>query len=221
MTLAINKKISIEKAVELIKDGDVIMVGGFMTNGTPEALIDALVEKGVKNLTLICNDAGYLDKGVGKMVANHQFKKIIASHIGLNKEAGRQMTTGETEVDLIPQGTLIERIRCGAFGIGGFYTPTGVGTLIEEGKEKKEIDGKTYILELPLKADIALIFADTADEYGNLKYIGSENNFNQMMAANAEITIAQVRHIVPVGQLSPESINTPHVFVDYLVKAGE
>ncbi|NGL84026.1 CoA transferase subunit A [Streptococcus equi] len=213
-----NKRISMEEAVNLIKDGDTIMVGGFMTNGSPERLIDALVAKGVKHLTLICNDAGFPDKGVGKMVAQHQFQKIIASHIGLNKEAGRQMTAGETVVDLVPQGTLAERIRAGAYGLGGFLTPTGIGTLVEEGKQKLQVNDKDYLLELPLKADVALIFADKADELGNLCYKGSENNFNQVMAANAEITIVEARDIVPVGAIEPIAVQTPGIFVNYLVE---
>ncbi|HEK9955543.1 TPA: CoA transferase subunit A [Streptococcus equi subsp. zooepidemicus] len=213
-----NKRISMEEAVNLIKDGDTIMVGGFMTNGSPERLIDALVAKGVKHLTLICNDAGFPDKGVGKMVAQHQFQKIIASHIGLNKEAGRQMTAGETVIDLVPQGTLAERIRAGAYGLGGFLTPTGIGTLVEEGKQKLQVNDKDYLLELPLKADLALIFADKADELGNLCYKGSENNFNQVMAANAEITIVEARDIVPVGAIEPIAVQTPGIFVNYLVE---
>lgn len=213
-----NKRISMEEAVNLIKDGDTIMVGGFMTNGSPERLIDALVAKGVKHLTLICNDAGFPDKGVGKMVAQHQFQKIIASHIGLNKEAGRQMTACETVIDLVPQGTLAERIRAGAYGLGGFLTPTGIGTLVEEGKQKLQVNDKDYLLELPLKADVALIFADKADELGNLCYKGSENNFNQVMAANAEITIVEARDIVPVGAIEPIAVQTPGIFVNYLVE---
>ncbi|HEL1095241.1 TPA: CoA transferase subunit A [Streptococcus equi subsp. zooepidemicus] len=213
-----NKRISMEEAVNLIKDGDTIMVGGFMTNGSPERLIDALVAKGVKHLTLICNDAGFPDKGVGKMVAQHQFQKIIASHIGLNKEAGRQMTAGETVIDLVPQGTLAERIRAGAYGLGGFLTPTGIGTLVEEGKQKLQVNDKDYLLELPLKADVVLIFADKADELGNLCYKGSENNFNQVMAANAEITIVEARDIVPVGAIEPIAVQTPGIFVNYLVE---
>ncbi|HEL0780148.1 TPA: CoA transferase subunit A [Streptococcus equi subsp. zooepidemicus] len=213
-----NKRISMEEAVNLIKDGDTIMVGGFMTNGSPERLIDALVAKGVKHLTLICNDAGFPDKGVGKMVAQHQFRKIIASHIGLNKEAGRQMTAGETVIDLVSQGTLAERIRAGAYGLGGFLTPTGIGTLVEEGKQKLQVNDKDYLLELPLKADVALIFADKADELGNLCYKGSENNFNQVMAANAEITIVEARDIVPVGAIEPIAVQTPGIFVNYLVE---
>lgn len=215
-----NKQITIAEAVNLIKDGDVVMVGGFMANGTPEHLIDALVEKGVKNLTLICNDAGLPDKGVGKMVAGRQFSKIMASHIGLNREAGRQMTAGETEVDLIPQGTLVEQIRSGAFGIGGFLTPTGIGTLIEEGKEKLTVDGIEYLLEKPLKADVALILANKVDEKGNLQYVGSENNFNNLMAMNAKVTIVEAREIVPTGSLAPHLIHTPNIFVDYIVQGG-
>ncbi|VGX57944.1 acetate CoA-transferase alpha subunit [Streptococcus pyogenes] len=141
------KEITIKEAVAHVKDGDTIMVGGFMTNGTPEKLIDALVEKGVKDLTLICNDAGFPDKGVGKMVANKQFSTIIASHIGLNREAGRQMTEGETVIDLVPQGTLAERIRSGGFGLGGFLTPTGIGTEVAKGKEVITIDGKDTFLK--------------------------------------------------------------------------
>lgn len=215
-----DKMITIQQAVDLIKDGDTVMVGGFMTNGTPEQLIDALVEKNVKNLTLICNDAGLPDRGVGKMIAQHQFIKIIASHIGLNKEAGRQMTTEETIIDLVPQGTLAEQIRAGAFGIGGFLTPTGMGTLVEVGKQKITVDGREYLLEKPLKADVALILADVADELGNLCYKGSENNFNQLMAANAKVTIVEARKIVPVGAIEPINVQTPNIFVDYLVDGG-
>lgn len=212
------KTITINDATKLISDGDTVMVGGFMANGTPEKLIDALVEKGVKNLTLICNDAGFPDKGVGKMVANKQFSKIIASHIGLNKEAGRQMNEKETIIDLVPQGTLAEQIRAGGFGLGGFLTPTGIGTLVEEGKEIISIDGKDYLLEKPIKADVALIFADKADENGNLQYLGSENNFNQVMASNADTTIVEARKIVGVGEINPNFVHTPGIFVNYLVK---
>lgn len=215
-----DKLIDIEKVASLIPDGSTVMVGGFMANGSPERIIDALVEAGIKDLTLICNDAGFPDRGVGKMVARKQFKKIIASHIGLNPEAGRQMNEKETEIDLVPQGTLAERIRTGAFGLGGFYTPTGIGTLVEEGKEKKIINGEEYILELPLYADVALIFADTVDEIGNLKYKGSENNFNNLMAMNAKITIVEGRNIVPVGDIDPNEVITPNNFVNYIVKGG-
>lgn len=214
------KTIDLSKAIDMIHEGDTVMVGGFMANGTPETLIDALVEKGVKNLTLICNDAGFIDKGVGKMVVKKQFDKIIASHIGLNREAGRQMNEGETIIDLVPQGTLIEQIRSGAYGLGGFLTPTGVGTLVAQGKTILSVDNREYLLEKPLKADVALILADIADESGNLQYAGSENNFNHLMAANATTTIVEARKIVPIGAIDPISVHTPNIFVDYLVEGG-
>ncbi|MEQ7219522.1 CoA transferase subunit A [Vagococcus fluvialis] len=216
-----NKIISLDQAVDLIKDGDTVMVGGFMANGTPERIVDALVAKGTKNLTLICNDAGLPDKGVGKMVMTKQFSKIIASHIGLNREAGRQMNEGETVVELIPQGTLVEQIRAGGFGLGGFLTPTGIGTLVAEGKELITVEGREYLLEKPIKADVALIFANKVDEGGNLQYIGSENNFNQVMAANATTTIVEAREIVKSGDLDPNFVHTPGIFVDYIVEGGE
>ncbi|MGX7023252.1 CoA transferase subunit A [Vagococcus hydrophili] len=214
------KQISISEAVTHINDGDTIMVGGFMANGTPEKLIDALVEKGVNNLTLICNDAGFIDRGVGKMVAKKQFSTIIASHIGLNREAGRQMTEGETTIELVPQGTLVEQIRAGGFGLGGFLTQTGLGTLVEEGKEIVNVDGQDFLLEKPLKADVALIFANKADTQGNLQYLGSENNFNQMMATNATTTIVEAKEVVKVGDIDPNFVHTPGIFVNYLVKGA-
>lgn len=212
------KTITMKEALTYINDGDTVMVGGFMANGTPEKLIDALVEKGVKNLTLICNDAGLIDQGVGKMVMNKQFSTIIASHIGLNKEAGRQMTAGETDIQLVPQGTLAEQIRAGGFGLGGFLTPTGIGTLVEEGKQVITIDDRDFLLELPIKADVALILANKADTNGNLQYTGSENNFNQIMAANATTTIVQAREIVEIGEIDPNFVHTPGIFVNYLVE---
>lgn len=213
-----SKEITIKEAITHINDGDTLMVGGFMTNGTAERLIDALVEKGVKNLTLICNDAGFPDKGIGKMIAKKQFNTIIASHIGLNREAGRQMNEGETTIHLVPQGTLVERIRSGAFGLGGVLTPTGIGTLVAEGKKVISVDGKEYLLETPLYADVALIFADKADKYGNLQYRGSENNFNHLMAANAKKTFVETRQLVEIGEMDPNFIHTPGIFVDYIIK---
>ncbi|XKM14489.1 3-oxoacid CoA-transferase subunit A [Orbaceae bacterium ac157xtp] len=212
-----NKVIAIEKAMQHVKDGSVIMVGGFMANGTPEKLVDYLVAKGIKNLTLICNDTGLPDRGTGKMVMKKQFSKIIASHIGLNKETGRQMGAGETEVELVPQGTLAERIRCAGYGLGGFLTPTGLGTLVEEGKQKISVDGKEYLLEKPLKADVALLFASKIDKAGNMIYKGSMNNFNNVMASAADITIVEADEVVEIGELDPNHVMTPGVFVDYIV----
>lgn len=216
-----SKVVNMDQAISHIKDGDVVMVGGFMANGTPELLIDALVDKGVKNLTLICNDAGLPGKGVGKMVDTKQFSTILASHIGLNREAGRQMTEGEADIQLIPQGTLVEQIRSGAYGLGGFLTPTGMGTLVAEGKDVITVDGKDFLLEKPLKADVALILANKADKKGNLQYTGSENNFNNIMAANADVTIVEAREVVEVGELDPNFVHTPGVFVNYIVEGGK
>lgn len=212
------KCVSVQEALEHVKDGMTIMVGGFLGVGSPALLIDALVSKGVKDLTLICNDTAFPDRGVGKMVMAHQFKKIIASHVGTNPETGRQMTAGETQVELVPQGTLAERVRCGGSGLGGFYTPTGVGTIVAEGKETREIGGRTYLFETPLRADVALIKAWRADRSGNLIYRRSARNFNPLMAMAASVVIAEADEIVEVGQMDPDSVMTPGIFVNYLVK---
>ena len=215
-----NKVVSIEDAISLVKDGMTIMVGGFLGCGTPHRLIDALVEKGVKDLTLICNDSGFMDIGVGKLVVNKQIKKLIASHVGTNKETGNQMNSGEMEVILVPQGTLAEQVRAGGAGLGGFLTPTGVGTVVEEGKQKMEIDGKTYLLEMPLRADIALIAGETVDQYGNVVYYGATRNFNQLMAPAADITIIEAEKVVEVGQLDPNDVVTPGIFITNIVDGG-
>ncbi|MCL1996932.1 MAG: CoA transferase subunit A [Defluviitaleaceae bacterium] len=210
-----NKIISVSRAIDFIKDGDTIMIGGFLTNGTPERLVDALVASGKKNLTLISSDTGFVDKGVGKLVVNKQCKKIYASHIGTNKETGRQMTENETEVVLVPQGSLVEKIRAAGYGLGGVLTPTGLGTLVAEGKEKLTIDGKEYLLELPLHADVALIYADQADKEGNLLYKGSAANFNSVMAAAAKTTIVETNNLV--DSIDPNYVHTPSVFVNHIV----
>jgi len=215
-----DKLIGIKEAILKIKDGDTIMVGGFLANGTPERLIDALVESGVKDLTLICNDTGFVDKGVGKMVVAKQFKKIIASHVGTNKETGRQMNEGETEVILVPQGTLAEQVRAGGFGLGGVLTKTGLKTLVEAGKEKVIVDGEEYLLEKPLKADVAILYGTKVDKNGNISYKGSTLNFNNIMAAAARITIVEAEEIVELGELDPNLVSTPGVFVDYIVGGG-
>lgn len=214
-----NKVTSLEQAVSRIQDGMTVMVGGFMTCGTPELFIDALVARGVKDLTIICNDGGYPEKGVGKLIATGQVRRLIASHIGLNPEVGKKMNSGELEVELVPQGTLAERIRCGGSGIGGFLTPTGVGTVVAEGKQMMEVGGKTMLLELPLKADVALIMAHQADRAGNLTYRRSMRNFNPPMAMAAEHVIAQVREVLEVGEMDPDLVVTPGVVVDCIVKA--
>ena len=215
------KRVSIEEALKHVRDGMTIMVGGFLGVGSPEKLIDALVQKGVKDLTLICNDTAFVDRGVGKMVVAHQFKKIIASHIGTNAETGRQMTAGETEVELVPQGTLAEKIRCGGAGLGGFYTPTGVGTVVADGKETREFNGRQYLLELPLRADVALVKAHKADEAGNLVYRRSARNFNPLMAMAADLVIAEVDNIVTTGEIDQDHVMTPGIFVNHLIKEDD
>lgn len=214
-----NKLISAAEAAALVPNGASVMVGGFMGCGSPHSILAAMAERGTKDMTLICNDCGFPHYGVGPLVVEKRFKKLIATHIGLNPHAGQQMNEGTMEVELVPQGTFAERIRCGGAGIGGFLTPTGVGTPVEEGKQKITLDGKTYLLELPIKADIALLKAWKADEAGNLIYRLSTRNFNPMMATAAALVIAEVEEIVPVGQLDPDQIHTPAIFVDKLVRA--
>lgn len=215
-----NKIVTIEEAISHIHDGATIMVGGFLGTGSPERLIDALVEKGVKDLTLICNDTAFPDKGVGKLIVTKQFKKVIVSHIGTNPETGRQMIAKELDVNLVPQGTLAEQIRSGGAGLGGFLTPTGVGTIVEEGKEKMVINGLEYLLELPLKADVAIIYGETVDKFGNTTYKGAKRNFNPMMATAAEITIVETDHVVEIGEINQNDVMTPGIFVTYIVNGG-
>jgi len=216
-----HKRISIEEAIEKIEDGMTIMVGGFLGCGNPHRLVEALAAKGTKDLTLICNDTSFPEYGVGKMVVNKQFKKIIASHVGTNPETGRQMNEKETEVVLVPQGTLAEQVRAGGAGLGGILTPTGVGTVVEEGKEKLTVDGVEYLLEKPLRADVALIAAQKADEYGNLVYFGATRNFNNLMATAAETVIVEVEEVVAVGELDPNEVVTPGIFVSHIVNGGD
>ena len=196
------------------------MVGGVLANGSPEKLIDALVASGVKDLTLICNDTGFVDKGVGKMVVAKQFKKIMASHIGTNRETGNQMNSGETEVILVPQGTLAEQIRAAGSGLGGVLTQTGLGTKVEEGKEKVVVDGKEYLLEKPLRADVALIYGTKVDKFGNIYYSGSTQNFNVLMATAADLVIVGAEEVVEIGELDPNYVRTPGIFVHYVVEEG-
>ena len=188
--------------------------------GTPEGLVRALLEHGAKNLTLIGNDSGCPTPGVGPLIANKRVRKLIASHIGTNPETGRLMIAGELEVELVPQGTLIERIRCGGAGLGGILTPTGVGTIVEEGKPKVTFDGIEYLVERPLRADIALIQAKKADRMGNLVYEKAARNFNPIMALAADLVIAEVDELVEVGDIDPEVIVTPGALVHKIVLSG-
>ncbi|EMJ9775611.1 acetate CoA-transferase subunit alpha [Morganella morganii] len=212
-----NKQITVKKAGEFFRDGMTIMVGGFMGVGTPPRLMTELLESGVKELTIIANDTAFVDTGLGPLIVNGRVKKVIASHIGTNPETGRRMIAGEMDVQLIPQGTLAEQIRCGGAGLGGFLTPTGVGTIVEEGKQKITLDGRDYLLELPLRADLALIQAQKADPLGNLTYDLSARNFNPLMALAADITLAEPDEIVAVGDIDPDCVATPGAIIDWLI----
>jgi acetate CoA/acetoacetate CoA-transferase alpha subunit len=211
------KTVSVEKAVELIPDGASVMVGGFMGVGTPERLMDELVRQGRRGLTVIANDTARPGRGIGKLVSSGVAAKAVVSHIGLNPETQKKMIAGEIEVELVPQGTLVERIRAGGFGLGGILTPTGVGTLVEEGKRKIELDGTAYLLEPALKADFALVESFLADYYGNLVYVLTARNFNPVIAMAARTVIVDAAHIVPVGMISPDHVVTPAVLVDYVI----
>ncbi len=211
------KTVSTADAVSIIPDGATLMIGGFMGVGTPERLIDELVRQGKRNLTVIANDTAVPGRGIGKLVDAGLVARTIASHIGLNPETQRQMIAGKMAVDLVPQGTLIERIRAGGFGLGGILTPTGVGTIVEEGKQKIEVDGKAYLLEKALRAQFALIDAFLADYLGNLSYALTARNFNPVIAMATDTTIVTAEHIVPVGLIAPDHVVTPAPLVDYLV----
>lgn len=211
-----DKIISIEQFKGLLKDGMSIMVGGFMACGTAEPLMDAIVESKIKDLTIICNDAGLHDMGVGKLINFLQVKKLIASHIGLNPTAQKQMLLGELEVELVPQGTLAERIRSGGAGLGGVLTKTGLGTIVAEGKDVIKVDGEDFLLEKPLKADMTILRGSFVDSYGNVIYSGTTRNFNPVMATAGEIVVVWAESMDE--SLDKEKIMTPHVFVDYIVR---
>jgi acetate CoA/acetoacetate CoA-transferase alpha subunit len=200
----------------LLHDNMTVMVGGFMAVGTAEPLIDAMVEANVKNLTLICNDAGYPTKGIGKLIANNQVKKLITSHIGLNPVAGEKMMNEMMEIVLVPQGTLAEQIRSYGAGLGGVLTKTGLGTMVEDGKPVIEVDGERYLLEKPLKADLAIIRGSFVDYYGNVIYNATTRNFNPVMATAAKTVVVWAEHLVE--ELDKEKVMTPHIFVDYIVR---
>ena len=209
--------ITLEDAVARIPDGASLMVGGFMGVGTPERVVDELVRQGKRDLTVIGNDTALPGIGIGKLVSANLVRKVIASHIGLNPETQKKMLAGEMEVELVPQGTLIERIRAAGYGLGGILTPTGVGTVVEEGKRKIEVDGREYLLEVPLRADFALVQAFLADYLGNLTYALTARNFNPVIAMAAATVIVDAEHVVPVGMIPPDNVMTPAPLVDYLV----
>jgi acetate CoA/acetoacetate CoA-transferase alpha subunit len=215
------KVVTFEELKPLFKDGMTLMIGGFLANGTPEKLIDFLIELNVKDLTIIANDTSFPDRGIGRLVVAGLVKKVITSHIGTNPVTGKLMNEGKIEVELVPQGTLAERIRAYGAGLGGILTPTGVGTMVEEGKQKITVNGKEYLLELPLGADIALIRGSIVDEFGNIYYKGTTRNFNPIMALAAKTVIVEAEKLVKVGEIKPEDVMTPGVLVDYIVKGGE
>lgn len=213
-----DKFISTDQAAAKVKDGMTLMIGGFLANGTPEKLIDALVWSGVRNLTVICNDTSFPDRGIGRLIVSRQIRKLYTSHIGTNPHTGEQMNAGDIEIEFCPQGTLAERVRAGGSGLGGILTPTGLGTMVAEGKQVVNVDGKDYLLEKPLRADIALIGASVGDRSGNLVYRGTSQNFNPLMASAADLVIAQVEELIEVGAIAAENVRTPAIFVDYIVR---
>ncbi len=209
------KIVTAKDAISLIKDDSSVMIGGFISCGAPDKLVDALVEHNAKNLTMIVNDTSIPNVDKGKLIANKQVKKVIASHIGLNPETGRQMHSGEIDVELVPMGTLVEKIRAKGSGLGGVLTPTGVGTIIEENKETMEIDGKKFIFERPLGADFALIYGSKVDKYGNVAFYGTTRNMNTVMATAADTVIVQADEFVDT--LEPNEVVIPGLFIDYIV----
>ena len=209
------KIISAQEAISFIKEGSTVMVGGFLECGAPDILVDELVNQNIGNLTMISNDTTYPHADKGKLIVNKQIKKLITSHIGTNPETGKQMHSGELDVELVPRGTLIEKIRAKGTGLGGVLTPTGVGTVLEENKKTMEIDGKTFIFEKPLGADFALIYGTKVDKFGNVSYYGTTRNLNTIMATAADTVIVQADELVDC--LDPNEVVIPGLFVDYIV----
>jgi acetate CoA/acetoacetate CoA-transferase alpha subunit len=211
------RTVSSEQAVGMIPDGATVMIGGFMGVGTPERIIDALVRRGTRDLTVIANDTAMPGVGLGKLVHAGLVRRAIVSHIGLNPETQQQMIAGKMDVDLVPQGTLIERIRAGGYGLGGVLTPTGVGTLVADGKPTLELEGRTFLVEPALRADFAIISAFLADYLGNLTYALTARNFNPIIATAANVVIVDAENIVPVGVIAPDHVMTPAPLVDYVI----
>lgn len=215
-----DKVMSAEQAVSRIHDGATVMIGGFGGSGSPHTLIDALVKSNVKDLTIICNDAGEVDLGSGKLITNKQVKKIYCTITAPNPDAVKKILNGELEYELIPQGSFTEKIRAGGYGLGGILTKTGLGTLIEEGKQKIIVNGEEYLVEEPIKADFALIYASKGDRIGNAKYYGSSHTHSPSMTAAAKYTILEVGELLEVGDLSPDEVMTQQVLVDAVVEKG-
>ena len=230
-----NKFISAKEAAAMIKDGDFVMVGGFLGHGTPDSIINAIADSDVKDLTVAVNDTGFPAadpengvkgekhgfRGVSELVARHKIKTLYVSHIGTNPETGRQMSEGTMDVRLTPQGTLAERIRAGGFGLGGILTPTGVGTDVANGKQVINVDGKDYLLETALKGDVCVIKGSIVDKMGNIYYKGTTKNFCPLMAAACKTVIVEAEKVVEPGEIEPEDVMTPFVLVDYIVEGGK
>lgn len=220
------KVISAKEAAALIKDGDTVLIGGFMTNGTAKSICNEVT---AKDLTVVCNDGGFENEGTGRLLHNGCIKRLIATHVGLNKEVAAKYNAGELDLKLQPQGTLAEQVRAGGAGLGGFLTPTGIGTIVAdssadttlEGKQIIELDGKEYVLEKAIRGNVAIIQGYVADESGNIRYKGSTRNFNIPMASAADTVIVEVEKIVPAGEIGPDYVETPHIYVDYLVLKEE
>jgi acetate CoA/acetoacetate CoA-transferase alpha subunit len=216
-----SKLISMDEAVGKLSDGMTIMVGGFMGCGNTHHIVQAMIDAGLKDLTLIANDAAMPGYGIAKLVEQKRLRRLITSHVGLNPQVGVQMNAGELEVELVPQGTLVERIRSGGAGLGGVLTPTGIGTPVADGKQVLSIDGRDYLLEKPLRADVALVNGYRVDPAGNVWYRGDARNFNPVMATAADLVIVEADHLVELGDIPPEDVVTPGVFVDYIVAGGD
>lgn len=212
------KLITIEEAVKKVKSGMTIMFGGFLTAGSANKILEALAETDVKDLTIIGNDSAYAGKGIGCLISKKKVKKAIISYNGANTDAVEQFNNKEMEIEFSPQGTLAERVRCGGAGLGGVITPTGIGTIVEEGKQKITLNGKEYLIEMPLHADVAILGASICDESGNLVYKGTTQNFNPMMATAADVVIVEAKNIVKTGSIPMEQVHTPALFVDYIVQ---
>jgi len=216
-----SKLVSVEEAVSYIKDGMSIMFGGFMAVGTPETIVDEILRRGIKDLTIIGNDTGKPGLGVGKLITANLVKKVIATHIGTNPETGQKMFSGEMEVELVPQGTLAERIRAGGAGLGGILTQTGLGTDVQKGKDIINVDGRDFILEKGITADVAIILGTVVDLTGNVTYYGTTRNFNPIVATAANLVIAEGKEIVEPGRIDPNHVMTPGLFVDYIVRSAK
>lgn len=214
-----NKLITAQEAAKKIKDNSTLMVGGFLSCGTPHIILDAISKENIKNLTLISNDTSVPNKDKSKLIENGLVKKVITTHIGTNPITGQKMQSGELEVEFYPMGTLVEKIHAKGSGLGGVLTPTGVGTILEEGKKVVEIKGKKFIFEEPLGADVAIIYGTTVDKYGNVKYEGTTRNFNTSMATAADMVIVQAEKFV--DEINPDEVVIPSIFIDYIVKEEE